>query len=75
MTENPFPEWLTDVAADAVVTLPEDTIAEARGNLWTFGLDNEQRAAVTTADIEEFVRSQRERAKSRTLSAKRWSTG
>ena len=27
------------------------------------------------SDIEEFVRSQRERAKSRTLTAKRWSTG
>jgi hypothetical protein len=53
---NPFSEWLTDVVADPVVTLPEDMIAEARGNLWTFGLDNEQLAVVTAAEVEEFVR-------------------
>lgn len=57
MAVNPFPEWLTEVAADAVVIRPDDMIAEARGNMWTFGLDDEQRAAVTPAEIEEFVRA------------------
>ena len=57
MTANPFPVWLTDVAADPVVTLPEDAIAEARGNLWTFGLNDTQLADVTAADVEEFVRN------------------
>lgn len=55
MTTNPFPGWFDDVAADPVVTLPKDTIAEAQGNLWTFGLDGDQRAVVTAADIEGFV--------------------
>jgi hypothetical protein len=52
---NPFPEWLREVAADAVVVRPDDLTAEARGNLWTFGLSAEQRAAVTPAEVEEFV--------------------
>jgi hypothetical protein len=54
---NPFPRWLPEVAADAVVVQPDDFITEARGNLWTFGLDDEQRAAVTPAEIEAFVRA------------------
>jgi hypothetical protein len=54
---NPFPGWLTEVAADAVVIHPDDLIIEARGNLWTSGLDDEQRAAATSAQIEEFVRA------------------
>jgi hypothetical protein len=53
---NPFPSWLAEVAADAVVVHADDITAEARGNLWTFGLDEDQRAAVSPADIEEFVR-------------------
>lgn len=55
MAANPFPGWLTEVAADAVVIRPDDIIAEARGNLWTFGLDDRQRAAVTPAEVEVFV--------------------
>ena len=54
---NPFPEWLAEVAADAVVVRPDDVTAEARGNLWTFGLSAEQRAVVTSAEVEEFVRA------------------
>jgi hypothetical protein len=54
---NPFPAWLAEVAADAVVVRPGDTTAEARGNLWTFGLDDEQRAAVTATEAEAFVRA------------------
>jgi hypothetical protein len=57
MATNPFPEWLSEVAADAVVVQPGDAVVEARGNLWTFGLDDEQRAAVTPADVEAFVRA------------------
>jgi hypothetical protein len=57
VTTNPFAEWLTEVVADPIVVLPEDIIAEARGNLWTFGLDNGQRGAVTSASVEEFVRA------------------
>lgn len=57
MTANPFPEWLAEVAADGVVVCPDDMIAEARGNLWCFGLDDEQRAAVAAAEVEGFVRA------------------
>jgi hypothetical protein len=57
MAANPFPEWLAEVAADAVVVRPDDVTAEARCNLWTFGLSAEQRAAVTVAEVEEFVRA------------------
>jgi hypothetical protein len=56
MAANPFPEWLAEVAADAVVVRPDDVTAEARGNLWTFGLSAEQQAVVTTAQVEGFVR-------------------
>jgi hypothetical protein len=54
---NPFPGWLAEVAADAVVIRPGDIAAEARGNLWTFGLDDDQRATITPATVEEFVRA------------------
>ncbi len=54
---NPFPGWMAEVAADDVVVRPGDFTAEARGNLWTFGLSEEQRAAVTLIEIEEFVRA------------------
>lgn len=54
---NPFATWLPEVAADAVVVCPDDVTAEARGNLWTFGLSAEQRAAVTPGAVEEFVRA------------------
>ncbi|MCE9560831.1 MAG: hypothetical protein K8U57_02130 [Planctomycetes bacterium] len=57
MATNPFPGWLGEVAADAVVVEPSDVVVEARGNLWTFGLDDEQRATVAPADVEEFVRA------------------
>jgi len=57
LATNPFPEWLAEVASAAVVVRPDDIIAEARGNLWTFGLDDEQRTAVTPAAAEEFVRA------------------
>ncbi len=54
---NPFVEWLDEVAADTVVIRPDDINAEARGNLWTFALEPEQQAAVTTAEVEEFVQA------------------
>jgi hypothetical protein len=54
---NPFPGWLAEVAADPVVVRPDDLIAEARANLWTFGLDDEQRVVVTPAEVEEFIRA------------------
>lgn len=57
MSANPFPGWLAEVAADEVVVRPDDVAAEARGNLWTFGLDAGQRAAVTPAEAEAFVRA------------------
>ena len=57
MAVNPFPEWLAEVAADTIVIRPDAINAEAQGNLWTFALDPEQRAAVTPADVEEFVRA------------------
>ncbi len=56
MAANPFPEWLAEVAADAVLVRPNDTLAEAHGNLWAFSLNDEQRMAVTHADVEHFVR-------------------
>jgi hypothetical protein len=54
---NPFPEWLTEVASAGVVVRPDDIIAEARGNLWTFGLDDEQQTAATSAATVEFVQA------------------
>jgi hypothetical protein len=57
MAAGPFPWWLAEVAADAVVVRPDDIIAEASGNLWTFGLDDDQRVATTLAAVEEFVRA------------------
>jgi len=54
---NPFPGWLAEVAADAVVVRPEAIDAEASGNLWTFGLSPGQRAAVGPADVEKFVQA------------------
>lgn len=57
MSANPFPEWVAEVAADAVVVRPGAPVAEARGNQWGFGLGPEQRAAVTATDVEEFVRA------------------
>lgn len=55
MTANPFPEWLAEVATDAVVVRPDDIGAEARCNLWTFSLSPEQAAAVSVADVEQFA--------------------
>jgi hypothetical protein len=55
MAANPFPGWLAEVAADAIVIKPDDITAEARGNLWTFGLGDDQRADTTLAAVEEFV--------------------
>jgi len=54
---NPFPAWLAEVAADAVVIRPDDITTEARGNLWTIGLDEDQLAVITPAEVEEFVRA------------------
>ena len=54
---NPFPEWLAEVATDTITVRPDDVTAEARGNLWTFSLSAEQRAAVTQVEVEEFVRA------------------
>src|SRR5262245_48050555 len=57
MAANPFPGWLADVASDAVVVRPDDIIAEANGNLWTFGLDEDERAIVTPGMVEQFIRT------------------
>ncbi|WP_143393479.1 hypothetical protein [Fimbriiglobus ruber] len=57
MAINPFPGWLPEVAADAIVVRPDGLIAEARGNQWGFGLDDEQRVAVTPTDAEGFIRA------------------
>jgi hypothetical protein len=51
MTANPFPEWLPEVAADAVRIDPADISAEARGNQWSFSLTPEEAAAVSVADV------------------------
>jgi hypothetical protein len=52
---NPFPEWLAEVVADAVVVRPCDIDAEARGNLWSFSLSPEQAIAVSVTDVEMFA--------------------
>lgn len=52
---NPFPGWLAEVAADAVVVEPDDMMAEADGNLWSFSLTPEQAAAVTVDEVESFA--------------------
>lgn len=55
MTANPFPQWLPEVAADAVRIDPADISAEAHGNQWWFSLTPEQAAAVSIADVEAFA--------------------
>ena len=55
MAANPFHEWLTEVATDAVVVRPDDIGAECMGNLWRFSLSPEQAAAVTPADVANFA--------------------
>ena len=55
MATNPFPEWLAEVAADAVLVRPGDPDAEARGNAWSFALSPEQAAAVSVADAVAFA--------------------
>ena len=55
MPANPFPEWLPEVAADAVIVDPGDIAAEARGNQWSFSLTAEEAAVVTVADVEAFA--------------------
>ena len=57
MAANPFPGWLAEVVADPVVVRPDDITAEARGNLLTFSLDADQRAAVGPAEVEALVRA------------------
>ena len=57
MTANPFPEWLAEVAADAVIVDPGDIAAEARGNLWSFSLSAEEAAVVTVADVNGSPRT------------------
>ena len=55
MTANPFPEWLPEVAADAVTVDPGDITVEARGNQWSFSLSAGMAAVVTVADVEAFA--------------------
>jgi hypothetical protein len=55
MAANPFPAWLPDVAADAVVVDPGNIAAEAHGNQWSFSITLEQAAAVSIADVEAFA--------------------
>ena len=57
LATNPFTVWLAEVEAAAVVVQPDDIIAEAHGNLWTFGLDDDQRAAITSDEVEAFIRA------------------
>jgi hypothetical protein len=55
MTANPFPEWLAEVAAAAVIVDPGDIAAEAHGNQWSFSISAETAAAMTVADVETFA--------------------
>ena len=57
LATSPFSGWLAEVEAAAVVVQPDDIIAEAHGNLWTFGLDDDQRAAITSDEVEAFIRA------------------
>lgn len=40
---------------DCIVVRPDDILAEARGNLWSFSLSPEQLAVVKIEDIERFA--------------------
>lgn len=55
--ENPFHEWLAEVAADEVTVRPADIAAECGGNTWSFSLSPEQAAVVTPADVAAFAAS------------------
>jgi hypothetical protein len=52
---NPFPQWLPEVSAAAVVIDPDAINAEANGNLWGFGLTREQADGVSVADVVGFA--------------------
>jgi hypothetical protein len=65
---NPLPGWLAEATASAVVVRPDDIDAEAQGNLWSFSLSAEQAAAVSAAQVEDFIRSIAE-ARARWLTA------
>jgi hypothetical protein len=56
MMASPFSEWLAEIEGDSVVVRPDDVIAEAQGNLYTFGLTEEQYAARPQSEVETFVR-------------------
>lgn len=53
--DNPFVDWLAEVAADPVVVCPDDIDAEARCNRWSFALSPEQAAVVAVADVTAFA--------------------
>jgi hypothetical protein len=55
MVANPFPQWLPDVVADAVIVDPGNIAAEARGNQWSFSITLEMAAAVSITDVEAFA--------------------
>lgn len=54
---NPLHDWLAEDAANPVSVRIEDTTAESRENLRCFGLNPEQRDAVTVAEAVDFVRA------------------
>ena len=55
MTANPFPEWILEVAADAVVVDPGNIAAEAHGNQRWFSISAEMAAIVSIAELETFA--------------------
>jgi hypothetical protein len=53
--QSPFADWLPDVVRDPVVVRPDDIIAEARGNQWSFSLTPSQAASVTIPEVLAFA--------------------
>ncbi len=55
MAADPFLDWLPEVADDEVLIAPDDIVAEARGNQWSFAVTSQQAAALGTAQVASFV--------------------
>jgi hypothetical protein len=55
VTQNPFPEWLEEVAADEIVVNAADIKAECFPNMWSFSLSFEMAEATTIQDVKDFV--------------------
>jgi hypothetical protein len=68
--EIPFVDWLREAAPDEVRLSPTNLNDEARTNMWSFSITEEQACACSADDFVEFIRAIVE-ARRASLSARR----